>query len=163
MKKIKNQGFMLAETLIVSTVVMSVLIIIYVQFRNINKNYGTTFNYNTVNALYNVKNISNYILTENFSQFLTVKGDAIYLDITDCNSGYYNEKYYCEALYETLNVKKILLTDEDTTKLRTEVNTIDDFSEELKSFINYISPSKILNKYRLIVEFNDNTFATLQI
>lgn len=163
MKKMKNLGFMLAETLIVSVVVMGVLIVMYVQFNNINKNYNLTFNYNSANNLYSVKNINDYLLTEDLSNIKKSLGNNLYIDITNCSLSYYSETYYCQNLYELLNVKQILFTNEDVTRLKANISENNDLSEEMKSFINYIYPEKLVDKYRLIVEFNDNTFATLQV
>ena len=51
MKKKNNKGFMLVETLIVATFLVTTLLFIYVQFNNITRTYDTSFRYNTVNGL----------------------------------------------------------------------------------------------------------------
>ena len=61
MKKIDNRGFMLTETLIVATFLVTTLLFLYIQFNNVTKTYDTSFKYNTVNGLYAVNNIINYI------------------------------------------------------------------------------------------------------
>lgn len=47
-----KKGFILAETIAVSTVVLAALIIIYSQFVSINNSYYRSFIYNTVDNLY---------------------------------------------------------------------------------------------------------------
>jgi len=61
MKKRNNLGFMLTETLIVSTFVTAALLYMFINFRLIYQNYNRTFSYNTVNSLYAVNQIEKYI------------------------------------------------------------------------------------------------------
>ena len=51
MKK-NEKGFVLLETLIVTTFVVSTLIFLYTQFSNIKTSYDASFRYNTVEGLY---------------------------------------------------------------------------------------------------------------
>ena len=48
MNKINNKGFVLAETLIVTSFVAGVLLYLFIQFSNLNKNYNNSFKYNTI-------------------------------------------------------------------------------------------------------------------
>ena len=49
MKKVNKRGFLLAETIGISVVVITALVIIYTQFINVNNSYYRTYNYNNVN------------------------------------------------------------------------------------------------------------------
>lgn len=153
------KGFVLTETLIISTVVITILIIIYGQFRNVTDQHNLASKFNTVEGLYAVNNIKIFIEKENY---VAMKNDIIngYLDITDCSTSYYVENLYCEQLYSKLNVQRIILTTSNTRELQNYIFENNIFEDDLKEFINR---SSINNNayYRLIVSFNNNTYATL--
>ena len=47
----KNRGYVLFETLVVSTVILGTLVFLYIQLSSIKSSYNTSFKYNTVSAL----------------------------------------------------------------------------------------------------------------
>jgi len=65
MKKNQKNGFMLIETLLVSTFVLGVLTYLFAQFSALKRNYDDNFKYNTVPALYGIKNMNQYITRYN--------------------------------------------------------------------------------------------------
>lgn len=164
------------ETLIVSVFVGVTLIVLFVQLQNISNSYQRSFTYNTTNALYSTKKIKEYIYTRNLESMIndvtsTTKG---YIDIGSCNAPYYTlsgessagTRQYCTLLYEKLNVKKIFFTIEDLTNVQytIEKNAIGEgTSQKMVDFIHYIKYQGSKNVYRLIVEFKDNTFASIKI
>jgi len=155
-----GKGFILAETITVSAVVLGVLIIIYTQFVNVSKNYGSSFTYNNVDKLYSVDNIKQYITSDGIENLKTALQTSNYVDITNCSSDYFIELSYCDMLFNNLNVKTVLFTKENTTALKSD--NLSKLSPKLVSFINYIV-SDNEERYRLIVEFNDGNFATLKV
>lgn len=163
MKKINKKGFVLAETIAVSTVVLTSLVIIYTQFISISNSYNRSFKYNNVNNLYLVENIRQFLINDNsLNRLITsLENGQSYIDMTSCSNDYFTEYIYCETLFNYSNAKTVLFTKEDITNLK---NTIDNtnYSQNLKSFIKNINNS-IDNNYRLIVEFNDDTFATIKV
>ena len=48
---------MLTETLIVATMLITILLVMYVQFKTVIRSYQQSFKYNTVNNLYSLYNI----------------------------------------------------------------------------------------------------------
>lgn len=158
MKKNNKKGFIFAETIIISVVVLGALIFIYTQFMSINKSYQNSFRYNTVDKLYATKNIVEYVKTDGLDT-LTSSLTGEYIDITSCSSDYFLENKYCEDLYHNLGIKTVLFAKEDVTELKKQQNL--PFTEEMKSYLKTI-PSKKENRYRIIAEFKDNTFATLK-
>lgn len=163
MKKSNRKGFILAETIAVSTIVMTSLVILYSQFVSINNSYNRSFSYNNVNNLYLVKNIRDYLSEENLNKLISSmeESNSLYIDITSCPNEYFTEYIYCETLLNTINVKTILFTKENVNELKDKLKDVD-LTEKMKSFINYIN-STTDNNYRLIVEFNDDTYATLKV
>lgn len=156
MKKNKNNGFVLAETLIVTTFVAGILIFLFIQFTNLSKNYNNSYQYNTVEGLYSLNNILKYIESdETFNQSFTnlVTSDK-YLDVTDCSL--FTNKEYCLLLFELENIDSIYITNNYFDK-----NIFSNSKEIIKNFINKISGDGE-EKYRIIAEFKDFTFATIR-
>lgn len=158
MKKVNNKGFMLVETLIVSTFLLTVLLFIYIQFNNITKTYDASFKYNTVNGLYAVNNVVSYISNDGLDKLKTSSSSEP-IDMTSCPSEYFNEVDYCTRLLATLKVKKAVFIDSDLTSKVKENNSLD---QAIIDFIDYIGPDKT-SGYRVILEFNDNTLSSLKI
>lgn len=159
MKKIDNRGFMLTETLIVATFLVTTLLFLYIQFNNVTKTYDTSFKYNTVNGLYAVNNIINYIKSDGIDTLKTSVNNVDYIDITECPDTYFTEQNYCNILIDTLKIKTVLFTKENLTTLKNNRTALDQTMIDFVKFINY----EEVEGYRLIIEFNDNTFASLKI
>lgn len=182
---VKNQkGFLLAEALIVSTFVISVLIFLFIQFKNLSTSYSDSFKYNRVDSLYALDNIKTY-LKENsssdkkISDSLTSSGKTyIYI----YNNGSCNPDLglrgtgYCEELMEKQGLKTVIftkskiaddpddVTDDSEVFLKTELRTkANPFSENMKNFILRTSVKELKHTYRLIGEFEDGSFATFNV
>ena len=159
MKKSNKKGFVLAETIAVSVVIMTSLVIIYTQFMSISKSYARTFAYNSVNNLYLVNNIKNYIKSDGLNNLISALSNSNYVDITSCSTDYFTEYIYCETLMDNLNVRQVIFTKTNLDELKNNMNGL---SEKMKQFVNYIN-YKNTSGYRIIVEFNDETYATITI
>ena len=61
MNKMNNKGFLLAESLIVTTFVLTVLIYLFSQFKNLMIEYKKTYQYNTVEDIYNLGSVGKFI------------------------------------------------------------------------------------------------------
>ena len=164
MKKNNNRGFVLAETLIVATVVMAALVFVYSQFRTVNRSYQRTFQYNTVEGLYAINNIKDYLEDDGLDilKLIFNNGTAQHVDVTACPSVYMMNSTYCTKLMNTLGVKQVFLTKNNLEDVQTFVDGSSSFSEEMKLFVNYTSDFSS-SGYRLWAEFNDGTFATLRV
>lgn len=164
MKKKRSKGFLLTETLVVSVLVLSTLIYVFMQFQTINRNYHVSFTYNTVNSLYNAGNIRKYILE---NSLLELKSDILastpYIDLSTCPTRYLEETHYCTLLLQGMQVKKLIFTSNDLTSLKTFVENHKDFSEEMNQFILYTSTNQDGSNYRIFVEFDDGTFSSILV
>jgi len=159
MKKMNRKGFLLAEGIAVAVVVMTALVLIYTQFVSVDTNYFKTFNFNGVNNLYLVNQYKEFINNNDNSFVSSINDQNLYLDITDCGS-YFIEYMYCENLMDSIGAKRVIVTKHDTSMLASNVRKYD-FSENLQSYIKN-SKSKE-DGYRLIIEFNDDTIASLKL
>lgn len=170
MKKIDNKGFLLTELLVTATLVSTVLIFLYTQFYTIKRSYDTSFKYNTVNGLYALDNIRDF-LEENDIYILTQGlNTTSYIDLVENNLQTTNETYF-NTLIQGLNIKYLLFTNQNIEGLIRQINngtalTSDTNEyEDLKKFIKRIDydSSDTSNNYRIIAEFNDNTFASILV
>jgi len=156
MKKKCNSGFMLAETLIVTLFVATVLLFMFIQFSNLSKTYNESYTYNSVEDLYSLKNVKTYI--ENDSNALSyIKTNVTYkkkLDISNCEI--FTDKEYCLKLFELEQIDKIIVT---TNKVNYDL--FKNYKTKFKKFINKIGKQGE-QKYRIIASFNKETFATIR-
>jgi len=162
MKKNYKKGFVLAEVIIISVVVISALIAIYIQFISVNNSYYRSFKYNTVDDLYAMNNIRSFIENDNLGNISNLLTESKYIDLSNCSTEYFKEYNYCKNLLKTLKIKTLLFTYEDVSDIKNDLNSNTNLNEGLKSFIKTISSTKN-NKYRLIAEFENDRYATLKI
>ncbi|MCI8778973.1 MAG: prepilin-type N-terminal cleavage/methylation domain-containing protein [Bacilli bacterium] len=185
MKK-REKGFMLVETLVVSTLVSTVLIALYVQFNNIVNNFNRDFDYNSIGNLYATQTIKKFILKDadgNFYKNLKtelekkISDDKFYfLEIAPACDGVDEYLYSipnCNIFSELTSfyqVKKIIFTRESAELKETDYPLLD--SQNFVTFINSIrnDPApmfddefKQIYNYRIIIEFENNEYATLII
>lgn len=155
MNKINNKGFVLAETLIVTSFVAGVLLYLFIQFSNLNKNYNNSFKYNTIEALYALSDVKDFINTDiKMSNYLLDMNDS-YTDITDCS--FFSSSDYCISLFEELNIEEILVS----TNVINSKDIFEDEEQDMKDFINKIEFG-CNGAYRLIAKFKNSTFATIR-
>lgn len=176
MKKMNNKGFLLVETIVVATFTLTVLIALFIQFKNLLVSYNNSYNYNTVEGVYNLNNIKTYITQyqaggNSLSKQLKTQinnGGKPYLLIYSQNSGCntslsLGDINYCNTLTNstTGNFKQIIFTDSNPAKIKEYINNNDDdnITEEMRNIIKQLD--KIENQNRLIAEYQDNTAATV--
>lgn len=98
----KKNGFMLAEVLIVSTLLIGVMVFMYSQIRTLTINYNKSFKYNTVEGLYGARIIRDFLETEN--NYKTV-GNPKFVERNSINN-----KDYFDKITEELGITKIITT-----------------------------------------------------
>ncbi len=168
MKKTDNTGFALTETLIVSVFILGVLVYMFVQFSALRQNYDNSFTYNTVPGIYGAYHVKNYILNQERGVFSsTISKNVKTLDnhhenITLCEfaSGT-NSKNFCQDLFQKLKVKTVLVVEDDLTNFKEYLKTDSTYSETLKQFLNHLEGHPGSSDYRIIVEYQDGTCASV--
>lgn len=156
MKKMNNRGFVLAETLVVTTFVSGVLIFLFIQFTNISKNYENNYTYNTVDDLYALEDVKDYILTDYvaLNNIESELDSSEYINISDCSM--FDNKDYCLKLFSIENIDEIIVT-----KNYFDKNEIINLNQNLLDFIKKINGTND-ESYRLIASFKNSTYATLR-
>lgn len=157
MKKKNNKGFMLAETLIVTVFVASVLIFLFIQFSNLSKSYDESYIYNTSEGLYALDDVKTYIESDTtFIEYLNTNIESRkYIDITDCNL--FTNKDYCLKLLKLENIDKLFVTTNSVPK--EDIKNVDD------AFLTFINKINVEGDetYRIVASFNNSTYATLRV
>lgn len=157
MKK-NNKGFMLVEALVMSMVVIGTLTFMYIQFQNISRSYEKSFNYNTITDLYITNEVKNYLINNSLVDTYKNEVDnntSKYIKIGDITDSSFVE------LKEKGQIKTVILANESLSGLKGKKTK--DLSEKFNDFINYLKVDKEGNGYRLLIEFNDDTYASLRI
>lgn len=161
MKKMNNKGFLLIETLIVSAFVLGVLVIIFLQFKTLLVNYNHTYDYNTVEGIYNLNAVKTYLNENQGDKTLnSYLNSAPYLLIYDGESC--SEKYglknidYCNQMMKAAEFKKVIYTKSELDNLK---NNMNDFNEKTKDFIKKLNSKS--NENRLIAEYTNETYASI--
>ena len=155
MKK-NNLGFMLAETLLVTVFVAGVLIYLYLQFSNLNKNYNDSYKYNSVEELYALEDIVEFIQNDEFAinYIYSNTANLHYIDISNCSL--FTDTVTCRKLLKTANVNEIFVTTNTIPK-----KYVNDYSAGLNRFINKITPGET-EPYRVVASFKNGNYATLR-
>ena len=156
-----NKGFVITEVLILSTVIIGVLTLMYVQFKNINRGYQYSFKYDTVEGMYLANNIVNYINDGNYDKLIELLNNNPkgYIDITECNIENSNLISYCSSLFQKSEIEKIIFTEENLTKLKQNMS---DLENDFKNYINQIKVTNEQNDYRIIIKYKNGTFSSMR-
>ena len=149
MKKDNQKGFVLAETFMVSTFVLGVLVVLFLQIKTVINGYNRSFTYNTVTGIYNIREIKKYIQNNDYLTILSNVDNNSYVIL---NSSYDNNRY--ADIFKASNVKTLVISKGNLTKLKENQS----LSSRFQKYIKTLASS---NGYQFIIEFNDDTFAAI--
>ena len=155
----KTRAFALVETLIVSTIIATILMYIFIQFNKVEGMYDESFAYNDVDNLYKLDSIKSYIisLSNEFKQGLIskIESDSLVIiakgDTTYTNLEYIDNQ---EEMLKNLNIKNFIITKSDVSNI-----SMDGLSKNIKNMIKKINNKS--DNYRFIVEFDNENIATI--
>ena len=156
-----SKAFALVETLIVSTIIATILMYVFVQYNKVESKYDETFAYNDVDNLYKLDGIKGYInsLDSTSITTITTKIDSDDIIIMDKNDDTYTNIEYLDNqadLLINLDIKTLVLT-------KADINNVDtsSLSVTLKNMIKKIDNKS--DNYRIIAEFNNGECATITV
>ena len=155
MKKLNNKGFLLVETIVVATFTVTVLVALFLQFKNLLINYNDSYKYNTVEGIYNLGAFKNCLQNSDFKEEKVKTTDnPPYIDVTDAGG-------VCQDIKKAGHFKQVILANSNLRTLKSYVrNTKDEtLSEEMKDVIKKLDSAD--HQDRLIAEFTDGTYASL--
>lgn len=150
MKKLNNKGFMMAEVLAVSVVVLVLFGFIYANFMPTKGEYEKRINYNDVNSQYAIFYMRKHYIDEG----IIVNDDEyiILYDGEECNNiSSTTETLECTKLAKSLGIEELIVT-----KYRLTKNFKDNYTGKLENYIGYLPEYKDYNlsdeAYRLIIK-----------
>lgn len=172
MKRIGKKGFMLLETLIVATFIMTIFSFIYKNGIPLIAEYTRRYHYDDINSVYAVHLMRNLLLSDgNFSSLTAgiLEGETTYRDITSCDL--WEKKDVCNALKTQLNITnsptnasldgKIYVTRYELSKLKQDIDNGLIFNgpndRGIKTYLTYLpkyTTSKVTSGYRLVIVRN---------
>lgn len=166
MKKNNQKGFMLVEAFIVSTFVLGVLVFMFVQMRTISNGYDRSFSYNTIPGIYITSEIAKFVTNHNYERIkLEIDdrvGDSFVIMGKDYYSNYQSDvNLVWNEMLEHANVKTVVVTEENCSELKQSGTNLLD--SKFKKYIKSLKVENIETLYRIIIEFNDNTYASVML
>ncbi len=160
LKKTKN-GFILAESLIVITLIGLTLFYLFIQFNQVFDNYEKNYNFNSLKGLYHAEQIKSFLMKTNFSEIIIALDNNLYVEISDCQ--FAHDEFFCDSLFNDLEISKIYFVNEDLTGfINYAKNTKEIFSENLISYLDYIKHEQSPEGYRLLIEYTNNEFSSIK-
>lgn len=165
MKK-NNKGFLLVESLVVSTFVLTVIMLLYIQFSNLTINYKNSYSYNNIESLYDLSSVIKYLNKNeyNLSPFLTKTTPYVILfENNNCNTNVGFTDSFCKNLINKTGAKTIIYTDSNIDNIQKYLSGNEDkkINQKFREFILKVNTPIIQNKGRLFAEFNNETYATI--
>ena len=158
MKKMNNRGFLLVESLVVTTFVLTVLVFLFVQFKNLFNSYENSYDYNTVEGIYNLNTFKNYLTSPDVLSVSMNGNYTVIFEGTSCSNVNSFNNDVCNNLGKAMNLKTLIYLDE--SKLDSLKDSNDSiFTSSYKDFLKRLKEQS--NDVRLIGQFNDGTYATI--
>lgn len=144
MKK-NNKGFTMLETLITSTLIISTLVFLYVQFNNLKRNYDDSFKFNTVEGIHKAKQLTKYYKAKSAScDYISAPCTISYADsVTD--------KFGIEGSILMSDLSSSTIDNEDLPSI---------CGDDCKKFIKKLKRTDTTNP-RLVVIYKDGTYASV--
>ena len=150
---------MLVEAFIVSTIVLGVLVFMFVQIRTVVNGFDKSFSYNTVPGIYIANELSKFIEQNGYDSTLLESNGYI----MNGYDAYKNEDVSTNEIWNEIlthgNVKNVIVTDYSMSKLKSS----DALSTGLEDYIYSLQVDTKYKDNRIIVEFNDKTYASLKL
>ena len=169
-----NQGFMLAEVVIVSTVIVTTLVVLYASSSKLSILYDERSRYYNIDGIYAIKSMVNDLLGEDklnniLSSENFTNSDYIYLiKNNNCNTDIFNSDSMCTSLKNLYNIKNMVITKANNIYLKesegedkflgVEDNTLE-MNETFKDYLKYLSnyyADTYDFEYLVILEYGTN-------
>lgn len=156
-----NKGFMLAEVVVTSAIVLTGLVSLYATFTKLYNNYNIRKNYYSVDGMYAIKGMIDYSidtgkLNDIFKEEKFVNDKFYFINNGSCVSNIFNDEY-CEELVSLYGIENMVIISYKKDVLNGLKN--DNISETFKDYIDFTNnyydfddTSKY--NYLILVEYN---------
>lgn len=144
MKK-NNKGFMLAEVVVTSTLLLVIMISLFYTFNRIYIRYNEITKYKNIDGMYLLDNLTEYLLTtkkeERINRLLleydnnNINDDYIFLiDNKVCKM---KDETYCNDIQKTYNINYLIIAKERIETIN-ELITKKEYNQTFKDYFDYI-------------------------
>ncbi|MBE6151801.1 MAG: hypothetical protein E7165_00590 [Firmicutes bacterium] len=154
MKKNNQKGFMLVEAFVVSTIVLGVLVFMFIQIRTIVNGFNKSFSYNTIPGIYIANELKKIIKIQDYDELKQQVELTGYVLVDEDRADWNN-------MFGMNNIKTLIIAKDDINSLKKIKG--EKISDKVVDYINTITSSDVQNAYRIIVEFNDDTYASIRL
>lgn len=165
MKKKNNGGFLLSESLIVSTFVLTVITLMFIQFKGVIANNKKQYTYNNVQDIYSLGSLADFIKINSVS----ISGYNVMIftggEGGSCNNNVTNSTYRatCTKISKAIGAEYIFYTDSDIDIAKSAIMNNASLNQDMKDFAEKINADKVDGKKRLIAKFTNGNFATVVV
>ena len=152
-----NRGFMLAEVVITSTVIITALVSLYTSFSKLYSQYNIRNSYFDIDGVYALNGMIDHLLDDGTinTLFSSINGNSstsIIISDGSCNS---NNDNYCQELKELYKINNLIavkFNGEAIDNINVKNKTFEDYLKYIKRYYN-MSKSDDYD-YLFIVEYN---------
>lgn len=162
-----NKGFMLAEVVIVSAILITTLTSLYVGFARVYKAYEERSGFFDVDSIYALKNIEDVLIDEDLFNLVIndveSNGYVTYVKNNLSNDNYINT--YLKTIMENYNIEFFYITNYSIDNL-SNIISADDENIVFNDFLNYLIKNLDFSEnynYILISKTIDGRFAYLKV
>lgn len=146
--KIDKKGFLLAEVVIVSTVILTIMTTLYSSYAKMNSVYKIRNNYYNIDTLYSTYNLKNYLLDEMYLNEILSETNTNILTFVPQTDELFQALISSSNIESAYCLKKDKLDEFINNNDQEVTNTMKDYLNYLKSQDNY----QTSNDHLLIVE-----------
>lgn len=169
--KLNNKGFMLAEIVIVSAIIITTIVGLYSGFANTYKAYELRSSYYDAKTVYALKNLEDFLVDEMLLNSLVTTTNFKYIELTKDKVTDNYHKAFIDNFYTTYNINKVYLLKYSEANINEFAATLDDeFKKYLEFYLEKTGEEEDNNKidetkysYLLVTSTNNETYATLRI
>lgn len=143
--KLNNKGFMMAEVIIVSAIMITTMVGLYAGFNRVYSTYNERNTFYSSDGIYALKTFEDFYIDEQIMNKIgTNLNSNNYIDLTNCdNTTYYQTSYQktlCNQIKDQYKINKIIATTYNASKVQASINDIDtkdEYNETFKDYLEY--------------------------
>ena len=162
MKK-NNKGFMLAEVVVTSTLLLTIMVSLFFTFNKIYVRYNNLAAYKNIDGMFALDNIMEHILNEEGEDninnvFKKIEGQEYAFIIKDGECQNIINSDYCENIMNGYTVNNLIIVKQQKASIdsfnnnNTLNNTFKEYLDYIKKYYAYTDYTK--DSYLLLIEYN---------
>lgn len=145
--KLNKKGFMLAEVVIVATVITTVLVFLYISLNRMSNAYDTRNRYYDLDAMYAAMEINDILPSESFDSSVV----PYYISLID-NNGYQFVEEFADFYSNTgYNLNEVYYVKSNIVSLEKLNESISNENTYLKDYISYLKDNIEFDKYKYLI------------